>query len=107
MATVNDPEKYDNENLTEVQRFSFQEVNMSSQTSKVYISINGKEIKVKFFLMSSATADYSCLWDKIYKERRWDTNKPSDHYDKEALKRELQENKGLCHCSKDNYGCIN
>ena len=33
--------------------------------------------------------------------------KPSHYYNKEPLKRTLEEIKRLCHCSKDNYGCIN
>ena len=57
--------------------------------------------------MNSATADYACLWCKIFKEERWDTSKPSDYYNKEPLKRTLEEIKRLCPWSKDNYGCIN
>ena len=56
---------------------------------------------MKFLLMimgmNSATADYACLWCKIFKEERWDTSKPSDYYNKEPLKRTLEEIKRLCH----------
>lgn len=115
VAIVNGPEKYDT--MKTSLNFFFQEVN--ELIDKQTISIDGKEIKLKFFLggdmkfllmimgLNSATADYACLWCKIFKEDRWDTSKPSDYYNKEPLKRDLQEIKRLCHCSKDNYGCIN
>ena len=90
---------------------------MNKLIDKQSISIDGKEIRLKlggdmtFLLMimgmNSATADYACLWCTIFKEDRWDTSKPSDNYIKVPLKRDLQEIKRLCQCSKDNYGCIN
>lgn len=81
VAIVNGPEKYDT--MKTSLNFFFQEVNelIERQT----ISIDGKEIKLKLFLMimgmsNSVTADYACLWCKIFKEERWDTSKPSDYY---------------------------
>ena len=66
---------------------------------------------MKFLLMimgmNLATADYECLWCKMFKDDRWDTSKLSDYYNKAPFKRDLQEIKRLCQCSKDNYGCIN
>lgn len=103
VAIVNGPEKYDT--MKTSLNFFFQEVN--ELIDKQTISIDGKEIKLKFFLggdmkfllmimgLNSATADYACLWCKIFKEDRWDTSKPSDYYNKEPLKRDLQEIKTL------------
>lgn len=88
VAIVDGPEKYDT--MKTSLNFFFQEVNelIERQT----ISIDGKEIKLKLFLrgvmkfllmimgMNSVTADYACLWCKIFKGERWDTSKPSDYY---------------------------
>lgn len=88
VAIVDGPEKYDT--IKTSLNFFFQEVNelIERQT----ISIDGKEIKLKLFLrgvmkfllmimgMNSVTADYACLWCKIFKGERWDTSKPSDYY---------------------------
>jgi len=64
---------------------------------------------MKFLLMildlSSATADYACLWCKIHKDDRWDTSKPMNYYNEEPMSRTLEEIKRLCG-SKDNFGCI-
>ena len=66
---------------------------MNELIERQTISIDGKEIKLKLFLRgdmkfllmvmgmsNSVTADYACLWCKIFKEERWDTSKPSDYY---------------------------
>ena len=53
-------------------------------------------IKLEFFLdgdvimgLSSATANYACLWCNTNKADRWDTSHPFDLYCKEPLKRTL------------------
>lgn len=64
---------------------------------------------MKFLLMilglSSAIADYACLWCKIHKDDRWDTSKPVNYYNEEPMRCTLEEIKRLCG-SKDNFGCI-
>ena len=114
IAIVNGPEKYETMK-TSLSSF-FEEVNgLIDQGS---ISIDGNDIKLNFFLggdmkfllmimgLNSATADYACLWCKIHKDDRWDISKPADHYNKEPLKRTLDEIKKLCNSKDNNYGCI-
>lgn len=85
--------------------FFFEEVN--GLINKGSISVDGKDIKLNFFLggdmkfllmimdLNSATADYACLWCKIHKDVRWDTTKPFDYFNKEPLKRTLDKIKKL------------
>ena len=44
----------------------------------------GRDMKFLLMIMgmNSATADYACLWCKMF---RWDTSKPSDYYNKEMF----------------------
>ena len=99
IAIVNCPEKY--ETMKTFLSSFFEEVNgLIDQGS---ISIDGNDMKLIFFLgddmkfllmimgLNSATADYACLWCKIHKDDRWDISKPADHYNKEPLKRTLDE----------------
>ena len=90
---------------------------MNQLISKGTISIDGEEIELEFFLggdmkflliilgLSSATADYACLWCKIHKDNRWETSKPMNYYNEEPMRRTLDKIRSLCH-AKDNYGCI-
>jgi len=107
------PEKY--ETLKTSLFPFFNEVNQL--ISKVTLSIDGENVELEFFLggdmkfllmilgLSSATADYACLWCKIHKDDRWDTSKPMNYYNEEPMRRTLEEIKGLGG-SKDNFGCI-
>ena len=90
---------------------------MNQLVSQGSISIDGVEVELEFFLggdmkfllmilgLSSATADYACLWCKIHNDFRWDTSKPMNYYNEEPIRRTLEEMKKHCH-SKDNFGCI-
>ena len=111
VAIINDPENY--ETLKNSLSYFCDEVNqLVSQGS---ISIDGVDVELEFFLggdmkfllmilgLSSATADYACLWCKIHKDFRWDTSKPMNYYNEEPIT--LEEMKKHCH-SKDNFGCI-
>ncbi|KAJ7327833.1 hypothetical protein OS493_026112 [Desmophyllum pertusum] len=113
VAIINGPEKY--ETLKTSLSPFFHEVNQL--ISKGTLSIDGEEVELEFFLggdmkfllmilgLSSATADYACLWCKIHKDNRWDTSKHMGYYNEEPIRRTLEEIKSLCH-SKDNFGCI-
>ena len=113
VAIINGPEKYETLK-TSLSKF-FDEVNQLISTGM--LAIDGEDVELEFFLggdmkfllmilgLSSATADYACVWCKIHKDDRWDTSKPIHHYNKEPMRRTLEEIKTLC-SSKDNFGCI-
>lgn len=93
----------------------FREIN--KLIKKGSILINGKEVKLEFFLggdvkfllmimgLNSATADYACVWCKVHKDNRWDTSKDMTFYSEDPQRRTLDEIKKNSK-SKDNYGCI-
>ena len=41
------------------------------------------------------------------KDNTWDTTKLSNYYNQQPLQRTLEENKKLCKCKENNYGCFN
>ena len=112
-AIINGPEKYETLK-TSISPF-FDEVNQLINKGTLFI--DGENVELEFFLggdmkfllmilgLSSATADYACLWCKIHKDDRWDTSKPMNCYNEEPMRHTLEEIKRLCG-SKDNVGCI-
>ena len=115
VAIINGPEKY--ETMKTTLKHFFKEVN--ELIEKGQITVDGKDVSINFFLggdmkfllmvmgMTSATADYACLWCKVHKDNRWDTTKLSHYYNQQPLQRTLKEIKELCKCKGNNYGCIN
>jgi len=113
VAIINGPEKYETLK-TSLSPFSD---DVNQLICKSTLPIDGENVELEFFLggdmkfllmilgLSSATADYACLWCKIHKDDRWDTTKPMNYYNEEPMRRTLEEVKRLCG-SKDTFGCI-
>ena len=114
VAIVNEKEEY--ETLASSLKDFFQEVNLLIERG--VILIDGQEVKLEFFLggdfkflamimgLNSATANYSCLWCKVYKQNRWNTSKSCYFFHEDGQKRTLEEIKNLCQEKCDNFGCI-
>ena len=104
VAIVNGPEKY----ITLASSFATVINNINSVIKNRKINVDGKDIPVEMFLggdykfilmamgLRGATADYSCLWCKIYRVKRWDMSKDLDYYKTSELSRSIQELKE-CH----------
>ncbi|CAB4024927.1 Hypothetical predicted protein, partial [Paramuricea clavata] len=105
VAIINGPEDY--ETLKGSLPLLFKEINELIRTGSILI--NNEHVKLEFFLggdltfllmmlgLSSATADYACLWCKVHKDNRWDTSK-------EEWKKELDNHKKLKQYAKvDQY----
>ena len=113
VAIINGPEKY---KTLKTSLSSFCD-DVNQLICKSTLPIDGENVELEFFLggdmkfllmilgLSSATADYACLWCKIHKDDRWDTSKPMNYYNREPMRRTLEEVKRLCG-SKDTFGCI-
>ena len=114
MAIVNGKEEY--ETLYSSLKDFFQEVNLLIERGTILI--DGQEVKLEFFLggdfkflamimgLNSATANYSSLWCKIYKQNRWDTSKSCYFFHEDGQKTTLEKIKNLCQEKCDNFGCI-
>ena len=98
---------------------------VSSLIEKGTLLVDGKEAKLEFSLggdykfllmvmgLSSANAEYACLWCEVHKDLRRDTSKDLLFYNTAPLKRTLEsikkqcKCKKQCNCNKSNFGCIN
>ena len=114
VAIINGPEDY--EILKGSLPLLFKEINELIRTGSILI--NNEHVKLEFFLggdlkfllmmlgLSSATADYACLWCKVHKDNRWDTSKGMDFYNQEPNRRTLKD---IIKCleSEDCFSCKN
>jgi hypothetical protein len=114
VAIINGPEDY--ETLKGSLPLLFKEINELIRTGSILI--NNEHVKLEFFLggdlkfllmmlgLSSATADYACLWCKVHKDNRWDTSKGMDFYNQEPNRRTLKD---ILKCleSEDCFSCKN
>lgn len=103
IAVVNGSEKY--ETLQESFETAFSEIN--SLIKKGTITVDGEEVKLEFFLggnykflltlmgLKGATSLYACLWCKIHKDKRWETDKEFHYFNSPPMMRKLQEIKEL------------
>lgn len=99
IAVVNGSEKY--ETLQESFETAFSEIN--SLIKKGTITVDGEEVKLEFFLggnykflltlmgLKGATSLYACLWCKIHKDKRWETDKEFHYFNSPPMMRKLQE----------------
>jgi len=82
------------------------------------IEVKGKEYDLEVFLggdykfllmvmgLNAANASYSCLWCKVHATDRWDTTKEQTFYERDAMKRTLEDLKACSKKSlKSNFGC--
>lgn len=114
IAVVNGSEKY--ETLQVSFKTTFSEIN--SLIDKGTISVDGQEVKLEFFLggdykflltvmgLKGATSLYACLWCKIHKDKRWETDKHFHHFNSPPMMRTLLEIKELVKKGKGDYCCV-
>ena len=114
IAVVNGSEKY--ETLQVSFKTTFSEIN--SLIDKGTIIVGGQEVKLEFFLggdykflltvmgLKGATSLYACLWCKIHKDKRWETDKHFHHFNSPPMMRTLLEIKELVKKGKGDYCCV-
>ena len=114
IAVVNGSEKY--ETLQVSFKTTFSEIN--SLIDKGNIIVDGQEVKLEYFLggdykflltvmgLKGATSVYACLWCKIHKEKRWETDKHFHHFNSPPMMRTLLEIKELVKIGKGDYCCV-
>ena len=56
--------------------------------------------------LKGATSVYACLWCKIHKEKRWETDKHFHHFNSPPMMRTLLEIKELVKIGKGDYCCV-
>ncbi|XP_048584929.1 uncharacterized protein LOC116603099 [Nematostella vectensis] len=116
VAVINGPEKY--ETIAESLKDVLEEIDAVQDDS--YVELDGKKINVEFFLggdykfllqtmgLSAANSAYACLWCKVHKKDRGDMSKDDEYYEKDPLRRTLQD---IIECGKrtkgENYCCVN
>ncbi|XP_022808035.1 uncharacterized protein LOC111345047 [Stylophora pistillata] len=115
IAVVSGPENH--ETLAESFKEVFSEVNEIQDRG--HIIVDGKQVEIELFLggdykflllvmgISAANSTYACLWCKVHKKDRGDMSKPDNFYDKDPIRRTLQEIKQFATKSKgENYCCV-
>ena len=55
--------------------------------------------------LKGATSSYACLWYKVHKDKRWETDKSFDFFNAPPMVRTLTEIQEMAKKSKDNYCC--
>ena len=95
---------------------TFSEIN--SLIDKGTIIVGGQEVKLEFFLggdytflltvmgLKGATSLYACLWCKIHKDKRWETDKHFQHFNSPLMMRTLLEIKELVKKGKGDCCCV-
>ncbi|CAB4030363.1 Hypothetical predicted protein [Paramuricea clavata] len=58
------------------------------------------------FGLQNATSNYSCLWCKVHKDKRWDMSHDISYYTSVQLKRSIKDIHDLAGKSKNNYCCV-
>ena len=98
-AVVNGSEKY------ETLKVSFKNVfvEINYLISKSVLIVDDQEIKLEFFLggdykfllkilgLKGATSLHACLWCKVHKDKRWETDKHFNHFNTNPMARTLNE----------------
>lgn len=114
IAVVNGSEKY--ETLQVSFKTTFSEID--SLIDKGTIIVGGQQVKLEFFLegdytflltvmgLKGATSLYACLWCKIHKDKRWETDKHFHHFNSPPMMRTLLEIKELVKKGKGDYCCV-
>ena len=114
-AVVNGSEKY------ETLKVSFKDVFVEIyylMISKSVLIVDDQEIKLEFFLggdykflltilgLKGATSLHACLWCKVHKHKRWETDKHFDHFNTNPMARTLNEIKKFVNKGKGEYCCV-
>ena len=114
IAVVNGSEKY--ETLQVSFKTTFSEID--SLIDKGTTIVGGEEVKLEFFLggdytflltvmeLKGATSLYACLWCKIHKDKRWETDKHFHHFNSPPMMRTLLEIKELVKKGKGDCCCV-
>ncbi|EDO29491.1 predicted protein [Nematostella vectensis] len=105
LAVINGPEKY--ETIAESLKDVLEEIDAVQDDG--YVELDGKKINVEFFLggdyklllqtmgLRAANSTYACLWCKVHKKDRGDMSKDDEYYEKDPLRRTLQD---IIECGK-------
>ena len=83
-----------------------------------FINVNGHKVKLEVFLegvykflltvmgLKGATLLYTCLWCKVHKDKRWETDQHFLHFNTPTMMRTLKEIKELVKEGKGNFCCV-
>ncbi|XP_048586462.1 uncharacterized protein LOC5510708 isoform X2 [Nematostella vectensis] len=105
VAVINGPEKHDT--IAESLKDVLEEIDAVQDHG--YVELDGKKINVEFSLggdykfllqtmgLSAANSEYACLWCKVHKKDRGDVSKDDEYYEKDPLRRTLQD---IIECEK-------